>query len=64
MQTRRAYFRQEQAFLCTLPCFQNLFPIKNAVKRNVLSSSLVSTYPFISSTIFDENGIFYRNRFL
>ncbi len=59
--TRRATFRQEQAFLCTMPFFQNPETIKHAVKRNVLSSSLVSTYPFISSTIFDEDGIFYRN---
>ena len=59
LSTRKATFRQEQAFLCTLPIFQNLFPIKNACKRNVLSSGLISTYPFISSTIFDEDGIFY-----
>lgn len=64
LSTRRATFRQEQAFLCTMPSFQNLFPIKNAVKRNILSSSLVSTYPFISSSIFDDNGIFYRYRIL
>lgn len=61
LSTRRATFRQEQAFCCTMPCFQNMFPIKNAVKRNVLSSSLAATYPFISSTIFDEDGILYRN---
>ena len=27
-------------------------------KRNILTSGLISTYPFISSSIFDENGIF------
>jgi len=32
--------------------------IKNVSKRNILTSGLVSTYPFISSSIFDENGIF------
>lgn len=63
LSTRRAMFRQEQAFLCGLPAFQNLFPIKNAVKRNVLSSGLVSTYPFISSSIYDENGIFIGTDF-
>ena len=55
--TRKATFRQEQAYLCSLPAFQNLFPIKNAVKRNVLSNGLISTYPFISSSIYDEDGI-------
>ena len=32
--------------------------IKNVSKRNILGNSLVSTYPFISSNICDENGIF------
>lgn len=32
--------------------------IKNVAKRNILTSGLISTYPFISSSIFDENGIF------
>ncbi len=32
--------------------------IKEAAKRNVLTSGLLATYPFISSTIFDEDGIF------
>ena len=58
MQTRRAYFRQEQAFLGCLPFMMNNKDIKEVTKRNVLTSSLVCTYPFISSSIFDENGIF------
>ena len=32
--------------------------IKQASRRNVLTSGLLATYPFISSTIFDEDGIF------
>ena len=32
--------------------------IKEVSKRNVLTQGLVSTYPFISSSIFDENGIY------
>ena len=64
LSTRKATFRQEQAFLCSLPSFQNLFPLKNSTKRNILSSGLVSTYPFISSSIYDDDGIFYRHRFL
>ena len=32
--------------------------IKEVSKRNVLTNGLVATYPFISSSIFDENGIY------
>ena len=32
--------------------------IKEVSKRNVLTNGIISTYPFISSSIFDENGIF------
>ena len=58
MQIRRAYFRQEQVFKACMPIMVNKNDIKEIAKRNVLSSSLVSTYPFISSAIFDEEGIF------
>ncbi len=58
IQTRRAYFREEQTFLSTLPIMQNHNDVKNVTKRNVLTTGLLSTYPFISSSIFDENGIF------
>ena len=58
IQTRRAYFREEQAFLTTLPIMENSLDLKEAAKRNVLTSGLVATYPFISSAIFDEEGIF------
>ena len=58
LQTRKAYFRQEQAFLSVLPIMENNEDLKNVLKRNVLTGGLISTYPFISSAIFDENGIF------
>ncbi len=58
MQTRRAYFRQEQCFIACMPFMQNNEDIKEVAKRNVLTQGLVSTYPFISSSIFDENGIY------
>ena len=58
LQTRRANFRQEQLFLSCIPAGENNSDIKLSAKRNVLTSSLVSTYPFISSSIFDEEGIF------
>ena len=58
MMPRSANFRQEQTFLSCSPYMVNSEDIKITAKRNVLTSSLISTYPFISSSIFDENGIF------
>ena len=58
MMPRSANFRQEQTFLSCNPYMINSEDIKITAKRNVLTSSLISTYPFISSSIFDENGIF------
>ncbi len=57
MQTRRASFREEQLFKSCLPIFENNEDIKNSARRNILTSGIISTYPFISSNIFDENGI-------
>ena len=37
---------------------QNNEDIKLTTKRNILTSGIVSTYPFISSSLFDEDGIF------
>lgn len=59
LKTRRTNFRQEQLFLSTLPILENPEIIKNATKRNVLTNGIISTYPFISSSIFDEEGILY-----
>ena len=58
MQTKRANFREEQVFTSCLPFMNNNIDIKNSAKRNILTSGLLATYPFISSSIFDENGIF------
>ena len=58
MQTRRANFRQEELFLSCLPIMDNNKIIKDAARRNILTSGLLSTYPFISSTIFDQDGVF------
>ena len=58
LQTRRSNFRQEELFLACLPFFENNKIIKDSAKRNILTSGIISTYPFVSSTIFDENGIF------
>lgn len=58
MQTIRSNFRQEEVFLSCLPLMNNNSNIKNVAKRNILTSGLLATYPFISSSIFDEEGIF------
>jgi len=58
LQTRRANFRQEELFLSCLPLMENKKEIKNVAKRNILTSGLLATYPFISSNIFDQDGIF------
>ncbi len=56
--TRRASFRQEQLYQSISPLMINDEDIKEAARRNVLTSGLLATYPFISSTICDKNGIF------
>ena len=58
MQTRRSYFREEQGYKSCLPLMINDNDLKTIAKRNILTSGLVSTYPFISSSVFDEDGIF------
>lgn len=57
MQTKRAYFRQEQTYISSLPLMLNNVDVKEITKRNILTNSLVCTYPFISSAVFDEKGI-------
>lgn len=61
MQTKRANFRQEQAFISSLPFAINNNSIKNVSRRNVLTSGLIGTYPFVSSSVCDENGIYIGN---
>ena len=58
MQSRRANFRQEQIYKASLPLMDNEEDVKVASKRNILTDGLVSTYPFISSSIFDEKGVY------
>ena len=58
MQCRRATFREEQGYLSCLPIMHNNEDLKSVSRRNILTSGLVSTYPFISSSIFDEQGIY------
>ncbi len=56
--TKRANFRQEQLYKSCLPLMENNIDVKKSAKRNILTSGLLSTYPFISASIFDENGIY------
>jgi type IV secretory pathway VirB4 component len=58
MMTRKANFRQEQVLKSCLPLMINDSDIKKISRRNILGNSLVSTYSFISSSIYDENGIY------
>ena len=57
MQTKRAYFRQEMGIISCFPLMENNKIIKKIANRNVLTSGLIGTYPFISSSLFDKNGI-------
>lgn len=60
----RANFRQEDVFIACLPIAFNSKLLKNSSRRNVLTSGLCGTYPFISNSIFDETGILFGiNRF-
>ncbi len=57
LRTRRAIFRQLDIFEATLPILNNPKNIKEYTKRNVLTSGIVSTYPFVSNELCDEDGI-------
>jgi len=57
IQTKRAYFRQENGIISSFPFAENCKNLKEISRRNILTNGLVGTYPFISSSIFDENGI-------
>lgn len=57
LSTRRGLFREESLFKACLPILYNPKDVKNVSKRNVLTSGLVSTYPFISNDFCDEKGV-------
>ena len=58
MQTRRAYFREEALFSSCLPLMINRYEIKETARKNILTNGLLATYPFISSSICENNGIY------
>lgn len=55
--SRRANFRQLEAFQAVLPLHKNPSIVSSISKRNVLTSSIISTFPFILSTLNDNSGI-------
>jgi len=58
LETRRANFRQEKTFISGLPLMRNNEDIKKVARRNMLTNGVTATYPFISTEICDENGIY------
>lgn len=57
LRNRRALFRQKQALLSTFPICNNDKELKKLAARNVLTSGIIATYPFVSNEMYDENGI-------
>ncbi len=55
--TRKALFRQEQIFKAMLPICDNSKDLRESSARNVLTEGLISTYPFVSSEMYDIDGI-------
>lgn len=58
MQTKKGNFRQLQIFNTCLPLGMQNKDIKSVTRRNVLTNGLLGTFPFISSSIYDKEGIF------
>lgn len=55
--TRRASYRQMKVFNTCMPLMKNNKNLKELTRRNVLTSGLVSTYPFLSNELCDEKGV-------
>ena len=54
----RASYMQEDALIASMPLMKNNETIKKITKRNLLTDGVSSTYPFLSSEVCDENGVF------
>ena len=57
LNTIRANFREEQALKSIIPFLNPDKNIETISARNVLTSGLASTYPFISNELFDKRGV-------
>ena len=58
MVCKRADYKHEQCFLSFLPTLSLDADIERMSRRNVLTESLASSFPFSSFEIYDERGIF------
>lgn len=58
LRLRPCFFRQEEAFLSSLPLCKWDKALFKHMRRNILTSSLASAYPFVSFEMCDENGIY------
>ncbi len=57
LNTIRGNYRQEDTFYSMLPLLSSNNDIERFASRNVLTSGLVATYPFVSNELFDKEGI-------
>lgn len=57
LKTRKALFRQKEIFDTVMPFMKNENTVRKYYKRNVLTSGIVGTYPFVSNELCDENGV-------
>ena len=55
--TIRSVYRQETVFRAIFPFLKQSTEISNLTARNVLSSGLASTYPFVSNALYDKDGV-------
>ena len=57
MQVRSCHYREEQAYLSSLPFLSLDKKLYERSRRNVLSSSAAACYPYISYEMCDDNGV-------
>ena len=57
MQVRNCHYREEQAYLSSLPFLCLDKKLYERSRRNVLSSGVASCYPYISYEMCDDNGV-------
>lgn len=58
MIARRCDYKNEQAFLSTLPILQTDPDIERKARRNALTSGVAAAFPFASYELSDRNGVF------
>ncbi len=58
MIARRCDYRQEQAFLSTLPVLALDPDVERKSRRNALTSGVAASFPFASYELSDKNGVF------